>query len=147
MNAYSANELVSCVLKVVGAALPEYTGYAEVLPNPELQRPQSRAPLFVVRSLGGTDARSGATVQILIILERVIDEESATIGAVHHAIREDVAAIKLALFANSGYPWGCRFGTLAWSIFEADIRPVVQAQISTTFEIPHPVYDNNDFLV
>lgn len=147
MNVYSANELVSCLIKVVSAALPEYTGYAEALPNPDLQRPQSHAPLFVVQSLGGSDARSGASVQIRIVLERVIDEESATIGAIHHAIREDIAAVKLALFANSGYPWGCRFGALAWSIFEADIRPVVQAHISTTFEIPHPVYDNNDFLV
>lgn len=147
MNVYSANELVSCVLGVVRGALPEFTGYAEALPNPELQRPQSRAPLFVVQSLSGSDARSGSTVQLRIVLERVIDDESATIGAVHHAIREDIAAVKLALFSNSGYPWGCRFNALTWSIFESDIRPVVQAQISTTFEIPHPVYDNNDFLV
>lgn len=147
MNVYSANELVSALMGVVGKALPEFTGYAEVLPNPELSRPQTRQPLFVVQSTGGTDARSGASVQVRIVLERAIDEGSTSIGAVHHAIRDDIAAVKLALFDNSGFPWGCRFNALTWAIYEADIRPVVQAHITTTFEVPRPVYNNNDFLV
>lgn len=144
---YTANELVHTLAGLVMIALPGVTVYEECLPDPALSRPAPKAPLAVVQSTGGTDGRDGSTVQISIAIERATNDDD-DIRRVHKAIRDDIAAIKLAIYKNTtGCIKGMRPGQANWSIYDADIRPAVQARISITFEVPHPVYDNGEFLI
>lgn len=147
MSIYTANELVHTLAQIVASALEGVTVYEECLPDPSLNRPVPKAPLAVVQSVGGTDGRDGSSVQINIAIERAITDDD-DIVRVHKTIRDDIAAVKLAIYHNpTGCIGGTRPGQATWAIYDADIRPAVQARISITFEVPHPVYDNGDFLV
>lgn len=144
---YTANELVHALALIVAAALDGVTVYEECLPDPALTRPAPKAPLAVVQSIAGTDSRERSTVQINIAIERAMTDDD-DIVRVHKTIRDDIAAVKLAIYHN---PTGCIGGThpgqAAWTVYDADMRPAVQARISITFEVPHPVYENGEFLV
>lgn len=147
-NAKTPGELVDRLTKFLGDVWPGFAGFPEALPDPDNA---PRGPFFVVTSQSGAFAPNRSTgassshCEVVIGLQVKTDASDA--GRDHfwaiHTLRDCIDALAFALYKPvNGLIFGCLPGELRWSLPVNAPRPVWQAQIIISFEIPSPVRDN-----
>lgn len=147
-TAYTPGELVSALTEWLGPIWPEFTGYAEALPDPDHA---PRGPFYVVtsqsgvfglnRDVGASTSRCDVVVGLQLKTDAT-DAERDHIWAIK-TLRTQIDRLIFELFRPpDGLIFGCLPGEVRWSLPVNAPRPVWQAQITITFEISSPVRDN-----
>lgn len=151
MQAITVNELIEQLTSWLVTLWPDLTGYAHGLPEPSVDSTVSRGPLFVVTSSAGTFGVGEATAVIVIGIQVASDatDEQKTYAYACKWLRDKIAAFGRAIYdAPDGLMFGCRPRTpFSWVLPTAQPRPVWQAQITITFDLPSTARENGDFLV
>lgn len=148
-NAYNAHDLVIKLKDWLGALWPAFTGYLDLLPEPDKDRPFYRSPFFLVQAVSGFFSVENATTTIRIVLGVMSDAKTdRDCNWAIDTLMNAVNALCVKLYdAPTGLLFGCLPGQLSWSLYQSDIRPVYQAQIEIPFELPHACHDNGGFLI
>lgn len=150
MQARTTNELVECLTEWLSGLWPDLTGYAHALPEPANDHTVSRDPLFVVTSSAGTLGVGVATAVVVIGIEV---SSNAKIEMQNYAyackwLRDKIDAFGQAIYGPAdGIIFGCRpRSPFSWVLPASQPRPVWQAQITITFDLPSTARNNGDFL-
>jgi hypothetical protein len=146
----NTNDLVDKLYDFCSKIWPDVTGYKDALPDPDSKtRPQNRTPLFVIIAQTGRYSCVSAYVDVQIGLQFASNasENISYIEAVRQ-IRNHVDKFNLEIFNHpSGLFYGALIGDISWEIPADAARPVWQGLMNITFELPHGVHNNNNFLV
>lgn len=150
-RARTVNELVECMTAWLSRIWPDLTGYAHALPEPVNDHTAERGPLFVVTSSAGTFGVGEATA-VLVIGIQVSSDAKVPMQNYAYAckwLRDKIDALGRALYdAPCGLVCGCRpRSPLSWVLPASQPRPVWQAQVTITFDLPSTARENGDFLV
>lgn len=149
-NAYNPHDLVMHLKSWLAEIWPDFTAFADILPEPDATRPFYRSPFFLVQTTNGVYSPQIATAQIRIVLGVMSDAKVEgkdcewAVGTLMNAV--DALCVKL-YNKPDGLLFGCLPGQLSWSLYQSDLRPVYQAQIEIPFELPHAAHDNAGFLI
>lgn len=148
-NAYNAHDLVIKLKCWLGELWPDFTGYLDLLPEPDKDRPFYRSPFFLVQAISGFYSVENATTTIRIVLGVMSDAKTdRDCNWAIDTLMNAVNALCVKLYdAPTGLLFGCLPGQLSWSLYQSDLRPVYQAQIEIPFELPHAAHDNAGFLI
>lgn len=148
-NAYNAHDLVIKLKGWLGDLWPDFTGYLDLLPEPDKDRPFYRSPFFLVQAVSGFFSVENATATIRIVLGVMSDAKTdRDCNWAVDTLMNAVNALCVKLYdAPTGLLFGCLPGQLSWSLYQSDLRPVYQAQIEIPFDLPHACHDNGGFLI
>ena len=151
MQAKTVNELIDCLTEWLRPIWPDLTGYAHALPEPDNDRTKKREPLYVVTSSSGTYGVGEATATLGIGIEVSSDAKKELENYVYACkwLRDKIDAFGRAVYLPAdGLLFGCApRSPFTWSLPGDQPRPVWQAQITITFDLPGASRENNDFLI
>lgn len=151
MQAKTVNELIDCLTRWLRPIWPDLTGYAHALPEPANDRSFDRTPLYVVTASAGTYGVGEATATIVIGIQVSSDakKELENYEFACKWLRDKIDAFGRAIYLPAdGLLFGCApRSPFSWSLPAAQPRPVWQAQITITFDLPGASRENNDFLI
>ena len=150
-KAKTTNELVEALTAWLGELWPDLTGYAHALPEPANDRSIERTPLFVVTSSSGTYGVGVATAVITIGIQ-VMSDAKVELQNFEYAckwLRDKIDAFCRAVYLPAdGLLFGCApRSPLSWSLPAAQPRPIWQAEITITFDLPGASRENDGFLI
>lgn len=149
--ARTVNELVEALTGWLSGIWPDLTGYAHALPEPSVDSTVSRGPLFVVTAGAGTFGVNEATAVIVIGIQVASDASSPlkTYAFACKWLRDKIDAFGNAVYnPPDGLLFGCRpRSPFSWVLPTAQPRPVWQAQVTITFDLPSTARANGDFLI
>lgn len=151
MQAKTVNDLVECLTGWLRVLWPDLTGYAHALPEPANDRSVDKTPLFVVTCSSGSYGVGEASCQIVIGIQ-VSSDAKVEMQNYQYAckwLRDKIDAFGHAIYRSAdGLLFGCApRSPFSWSLPTAQPRPVWQAQITITFDLPGASRENNDFLI
>lgn len=151
MQAKTVNELVECLTDWLRPIWPDLHGYAHALPEPANDHTVERGPLYVVTASAGTYGVGEATATILIGIQVASDAKTPMQNYAYACkwLRDKIDAFGRAVYLPAdGILFGCPpRSPLSWSLPTAQPRPVWQAQITLTFDLPGASRENDNFLI
>lgn len=159
IDSFTTRDLVRALVAQLTELWPNFKGYAFAYPEPQMYTPApepaipptrapQRVPFFVVMARSGAYGLENASVDISIILEVFNSDEDGegyvdAIQTLHNAID----ALALEMYRDPvGFFCGAKPGAISWNCPESALRPVWEAQINITFEMPVPTNDNGNWL-
>lgn len=149
-EARTVNELVEALTAWLGELWPDLRGYAHALPEPSVDHTVDRGPLYVVTASAGTFGVGEATAVIVIGIQVSSDAkvEMQDYAFACRWLRDKIDAFGRALYdAPYGIVCGCRpRSPFSWILPASQPRPVWQAQITLTFDLPSTARENGEFL-
>lgn len=151
VQAKTVNELVECLTDWLRPIWPDLHGYAHALPEPANDHTVERGPLYVVTASAGTYGVGEATATILIGIQVASDAKTPMQNYAYACkwLRDKIDAFGRAVYLPAdGILFGCSpRSPLSWSLPTAQPRPVWQAQITLTFDLPGASRENDNFLI
>lgn len=149
--ARTTNDLVEMLTGWLGTIWPDLTGYAHALPEPSNDRSVDRSPLFVVTSPSGSYGVGEAFAEIVVGIQVSSDarDEMRDYAYACRWLREKIDKLGIALYSNhDGVIFGCSpRSPMSWQLPTAQPRPVWQAQVTITFDLPGAARHNGGFLI
>jgi hypothetical protein len=151
MVAKTVNELVEQLTEWLRGLWPDLTGYAHALPEPANDHTVERGPLFVVTASSGTygvgEASATLTVGIQVSSDAKVPMQDYAYAC--KWLRDKIDAFSRAVYLPAdGLIFGCApRSPLSWVLPTAQPRPVWQAQITITFDLPGASRENDGFLI
>lgn len=150
-KAKTVNDLVDALTIWLGKVWPDLTGYAHALPEPANDRSIERTPLFVVTSSSGTYGVGEATAAINIGIQ-VSSDAKVEFQDYQYAckwLRDKIDAFGRAVYLPAaGILFGCApRSPMSWALPVSQPRPIWQAQITITFDLPGASRENDGFLI
>lgn len=151
MQARTVNELVEGLTDWLRNLWPDLHGYAHALPEPANDHTVERGPLYVVTAGAGT---FGVGEQTAVVVVGIQVSSNAKVEMQNYAyacrwLRDKIDAFGQAIYqAPDGIVLGCRpRSPFSWVLPSSQPRPVWQAQITITFDLPSTARENGDFLI
>ena len=150
MRAITVNELIESLTAWLAPLWPDLRGYAHALPEPATDSTVTRGPLYVVTAGAGTFGAGEATATVVIGIQVASDAkvEMQNYAYACRWLRDKIDALGRALYDSPcGLVCGCRpRSPLSWVLPAAQPRPVWQAQVTVTFDLPSTARQNGGFL-
>lgn len=150
MRAITVNELIESLTAWLSPLWPDLRGYAHALPEPATDSTVTRGPLYVVTAGAGTFGVGEATATVVIGIQVASDAkvEMQTYAYACRWLRDKIDALGRALYDSPcGLVCGCRpRSPFSWVLPASQPRPVWQAQVTITFDLPSTARQNGDFL-
>lgn len=150
-EARTVNELVEALTAWLGELWPDLRGYAHALPEPAVDHTVDRGPLYVVTASAGTFGVGEATAVIVIGIQVSSDAKVPMQDYAYACawLREKIDGLGRALYdPPCGLVCGCRpRSPFSWVLPASQPRPVWQAQVTITFDLPSTARENGDFLI
>jgi hypothetical protein len=151
MQAKTVNELIECMTAWLIELWPDLHGYAHALPEPANDHTVERGPLFVVTAPSGTYGVGEATATLIIGIQ-VSSDAKVPMQNYSYAcrwLRDKIDAFGRAIYLPpDGLIFGCSpRSPFSWALPTGQPRPVWQAQITITFDLPGASRENNNFLI
>lgn len=151
MQARTVNELIEALVQWLAPLWPDLHGYAHALPEPATDSTVTRGPLYVVTSSAGTFGVGEHTATVVIGIQVSSDAkvEMQDYAFACKWLRDKIDAFGRALYdAPYGIVCGCRpRSPFSWILPASQPRPIWQAQITLTFDLPSTARENGDFLI
>lgn len=150
MQARTVNELIAALTAWLEPIWPDLRGYAHALPEPDVDSLVKRSPLYVVTASAGTFG-VGEAMAVVVVGIQVASDAKVVRQNYEFAcqwLRDKIDAFGRALYdAPCGLVCGCRpRSPLSWVLPASQPRPVWQAQVTVTFDLPSTARQNGDFL-
>lgn len=150
MRATTVNELIESLTAWLGDLWPDLAGYAHALPEPATDSTVTRGPLYVVTAGTGTFGVGEATATVVIGIQVASDAkvEMQNYAYACRWLRDKIDALGRALYDSPcGLVCGCRpRSPFSWVLPASQPRPVWQAQVTITFDLPSTARQNGGFL-
>ena len=153
----TVSELIDGLVDWLGSDVwPGLPGYADALPEPNIDRMVERSPFFCVVAGSGTagvNQGSPAASVSSVIVEIFLQVRSSQADGTNYfwaarTLRNLIDGLCQNLYKDPiGIVCGARPGQLSWEIPEAQPRPVWQARIRVEFELKSETRDNAGFLI
>ena len=150
MQARTVNELIAALTAWLAPIWPDLRGYAHALPEPDVDSLVKRGPLYVVTASAGTFGVGEATAVVVVGIQVASDAKVVRQNYEFACqwLRDKIDAFGRALYdAPCGLVCGCRpRSPFSWVLPASQPRPVWQAQVTITFDLPSTARQNGDFL-
>lgn len=150
MQARTVNELIAALTAWLAPIWPDLHGYAHALPEPDVDSLVKRGPLYVVTASAGTFGVGEATAVVVVGIQVASDARVVRQNYEFACqwLRDKIDALGRALYdAPCGLVCGCRpRSPFSWVLPASQPRPVWQAQVTITFDLPSTARQNGDFL-
>lgn len=150
MQARTVNGLVEGLTDWLRNLWPDLHGYAHALPEPANDHTVERGPLYVVTAGAGTFGVGEQTAVVVVGIQVASNAkvEMQTYAYACRWLRDKIDALGRALYDSPcGLVCGCRpRSPFSWVLPASQPRPVWQAQVTITFDLPSTARQNGDFL-
>ena len=146
MIAYTPEDLITGLESLLGEIWKNVVIYGDVYPEPERNKDRNQ-PYAVILAQNGTYGMGGASCGVFIAL--AVKGGAANDMSARDCVRwlrDRIQELCLSLYRDCTFHGTIPSG-ISWNIPESASRPVWEASISITFELPSAAHDNKGFLV